>query len=225
MIPTFFKTGDFREPDTPLYYLVTANGLFLVRKTALFTSIGATSGVAGLEPQQPALALHFGRIPRQIMERVYGFFDWAWRQWQSEAILFLYYSPATGKFLLDAPPQTIYLYRRMGRWHAEGRVSYRALPRPEGYIKLGDLHSHAGLPAFFSAQDDYDDGEEGLKVVMGRMNRAIPETEVSFVAGQHRFALRPEEVLESFVVPMPPRRLWIQSFHCEYESAYQVRRG
>jgi len=45
MIPTFFKTGDFREPDTPLYYLVTANGLFLVRKTALFTSIGATSGV------------------------------------------------------------------------------------------------------------------------------------------------------------------------------------
>jgi hypothetical protein len=114
MIPTFFKTADFTEPHTPLCYMVAANGLFLVRKTGLFTSISRTSGVAGLEAQQPTLSLRFGKIPRPVMERVYGFFDWAWRQWQSEAILFLYYSATTGRFLLDAPPQTIYLYRRMG---------------------------------------------------------------------------------------------------------------
>jgi hypothetical protein len=225
MIPTFFKTAGFQEPPAPMYYLVTANGLFLVRKTGLFTSISRTSSVAGLEPQQPALALRFGKIPRSVMERVYGFFAWAWRQWQSEAILFLYYSPTTGEFVLDAPPQTIYLYRRMGRWRAEGRVSYRALSRPEGYIKLGDLHSHADLPAFFSAQDDHDDCEEGLKIVMGRMHRSVPETEVSFVAGPHRFTLRPEDALEDFAVPMPPPPLWIERFHCEYETQNQIRRG
>ena len=97
-----------------------------------------------------------------------GFSDWAWREWESEAILFLYYSPETGKFLLDAPPQTIYLYRRMGRWHAEGRVSIarcrgrRAISSWATCIRMPDL------PAFFSAQDDYDDCEEGMKVVMGR---------------------------------------------------------
>jgi hypothetical protein len=93
------------------------------------------------------------------------------------------------------------------------------------YIKLGDAHSHADLPAFFSAQDDRDDCEEGLKIVIGRMDRGVPETEVSFVAGQQRFALRPEDALEDFAVPMPPPRIWIQRFHCDYEIQHQIRRG
>jgi hypothetical protein len=225
MIPTFLKTAGFTEPAAPLYYLVTADGLFLVRKTGLFASVTPVGGVPGLEPQHTALSLRFGRIPRPVMERIYGFFDWAWRQWQSEAILFLYYSPATAEFLLDAPPQTIYLYRRRGRWHAEGRVTYDALPRPEGCIKLGDVHSHADLPAFFSAQDDRDDCEEGLKIVMGRMDRAVPDTAVSFVTGRRRFPLRPHDALEGFALPTPPPQLWMERFRCDYESESQLRRG
>ena len=225
MIPVFLKTADFCEPPAPLYYLVTADGLFLVRKTGLFTSVSRTAAVAGLEPQSPALHLSFGKIPRSIMEAVYGFFEWAWRQWQSEAILFLYYFPSTRTFLLDAPSQTIYLYRRSGRWCAEGRVTYRALPRPEGCIKLGDVHSHAGFPAFFSAQDDRDDCEEGLKIVMGRLHRGLPEVAVSFVAGRQRFTLRPEDALENFAVPMPPPARWVQRIHCEYESVGQIQRS
>jgi hypothetical protein len=224
MIPVFFKTPDFQEPQAPLSYLVAGTGLFLVRRTGLFTSVSRAPGVVGLEPQKPALALRFGKIPRPILEAVYGFFAWAWRRWRSEAILFLYYSPESGKLLLDAPPQTIYLYRSMGRWQAEGRVSYAALPRPEGYIKLGDVHSHADLPPFFSEQDDRDDREEGLKIVMGRLNRALPEVAVSFVvAGQHRFTLQPEDALEDFAVPMPPPQRWIQRFRCEYETNYHIQ--
>ena len=224
MIPIFLKTKNFEEPPAQLYYLVAANGLFLVKKTALFTSINPCSGVAGLEPQQSALALRFGRIPRSIMESVYGFFDWAWRSWSSEAILFLYYSPEKGHLMLDAPPQTIYLYRRAGHWHPEGRVSYETLPRPAGYVKLGDVHSHADLPPFFSAQDDRDDREEGLKIVMGRLNRELPELAVSFViGGQHRFALRPEDAVEDFARPMPPPREWVERFRCEYETTKYLR--
>jgi PRTRC genetic system protein A len=218
MIPTFFKDAGFAEPAAPLYYLVAGNGLFLVRRTGLFTSISRASGVAGLEEQKPELVLRFGKIPRAMMERIYGFLKWAWREWESEAILFLYYSPETGKFLLDAPPQTIFLYRRMGRWNAEGRVAYRTLARPESYVKLGDVHSHGDLPAFFSAQDDRDDLEEGLKIVMGRMDRERPEVEVSFVAAQRRFPLRPEDVLEGFSAAVPPPRQWIERVQCEYEG-------
>ena len=224
MIPTFLKTAGFAEPEAPLYYLVAANGTFLVRKTGLFTSVCRTNSVAGLEAQTPSVALRFGKIPKALMERVYGFFAWAWRQYQSEAILFLYYDPDTGRFLLDAPPQTIYLYRRMGKWRAEGRVTYGTLPRPQGHIKLGDLHSHADLPAFFSLQDDHDDCEEGLKIVMGHMDRAAPDVEVSFVAGKHRFPVKPEEAFEDFIVPLPPPRLWVQRIHCEYDSEIQTRR-
>jgi len=224
MIPVYFKTEDFKEPEAQLYYLVTGDGLFLVKKTGLFSSQTRASGVVGLQGQKPSLALHFGRIPRRTMERVYGFFDWAWREWRSEAILFLYYSPNNGQLLLDAPPQTIYLYRRSGRWQAEGRVSYEALPRPEGYIKLGDIHSHGSLPPYFSEQDDWDDREEGLKIVIGRLDRAIPEVVVSFVAaGQHRFRIPWRDAMEDFEEPLAPPSEWIQRVHCERESSHQSR--
>lgn len=217
MIPTFLKTGDLPEPQLPLYYLLAANGLFMVRKTELFTSVSRVFRPQGLGWQDPALALAFGKVPRAVMEQVYGFFDWAWRRWCSEAIVFLYYSPSAGVFRVDAPPQTIYLCRRLGAWRAEGRVAYRSMPRPDGFLKLGDLHSHGAHPAFFSMQDDRDDCEEGLKIVMGHIDRRRPETEVSFVAGRHRFPLRSSETFEQFAVPLEPPREWIERFSCEYE--------
>lgn len=225
MIPRFFKTGDFVEPPAPLYYLVASSGAFLVKKTELFTSITDTPLIAGLMEQKPSLALHFGKIPSGVMERIYGFFDWAWREWESEAIVFLYYAPATGTFEVEAPPQTLFRYRSLGRWRTEGRVAYETAPRPNGYVKLGDAHSHGGLPPFFSAADDRDDCEEGLKIVMGNMDQQHPDIEVSFVAGGSRFALEAAEAVEDFRVPLPPPKEWIRRVSCRYETeSYGLQR-
>jgi hypothetical protein len=91
--------------------------------------------------------------------------------------------------------------------------------RPAGFLKLGDAHSHGDSPAFFSSIDDRDDGEDGLRVVMGRLDRPRPDICVSFVANGTRFRLDVEDVLEDFTEPLPPPEAWTRRVACRYENA------
>jgi hypothetical protein len=224
MIPRHYKAPGFQDPGQPLYCLVAANGCFLVRRNELFTSV-TEAPVPGLEEQSPSLKLHFGKVPRAVLESIYGFFDWAWREWDAEAIVCLYYDPLERRFVVEVPPQKLFRYRGWGRWHTERRLEYSAAPRPAGYLKLGDAHSHADMPAFFSAADDRDDREDGLRIVMGDLDRASPSVRVSFVAGGTRFHLRPEDALEEFAQPTPPAADWLRQVTCEYEGLPENAKG
>ncbi len=209
MLPTYLNTPGLPEPADPVYLLVAANGTFLVNKTALFTSITEVSEVSWLERQKPSVQLTFPKVPRQLMERVYGFFQAVYRRWRGEAVAFLYYAPATGDFGVAVPPQELRRYQCSGSWHVEPSVQYGSLSPVPGYIKLGDVHSHMNLPPFFSATDSRDDWQDGLRIVMGNLDRPIPAVRVSFIAQGVRFVLKNEDVLEDFSRPLPPPRTWL----------------
>ncbi len=211
MIPVYFKTEDFTEPATDIYYLITARSNFLVKKTNLFTSVTQAEVIPGLLGQKESLSLRLPRLPREIVEQMYGFFDAVFQMWDGEAIVFLYYSPETGDFKIEPPPQTLFRYKSFaGFWRTEMRVTYGYLQRPEGYIKLGDAHSHADLPAFFSCKDDEDDKEDGLRITLGNLDRSRPDVSASFVVNGARFTLNPEDVLEDFSTPAPPPQEWLE---------------
>jgi hypothetical protein len=210
----YLKTPGFQEPPVALYYLVASNGIYLVKKTPLFASVTEAGAIHGLEPQAQAVTLAVPRVPREVMEAVYGFFLEAYRRWESEAVALLFLAPATGAFRVEIPPQTIVRYRAFGGWRTEQRVEYGPTERPKGHLKLGDLHSHAGMPPFFSHTDDRDDREDGLRVVVGRLDRVKPEVRVSFVSGRTRFSLDPEEVIEEFSDPVPPPDEWLAQITC-----------
>jgi PRTRC genetic system protein A len=202
VIPVYLKSADFEEPDCALYYLVAANGLFLVRKTPLFASVTAAHGVCGLEYQTEHVTLRFPKIPRWIMNSIYGFFRAVHQRWDAEAISFLFYNPQKDAFRIGIPRQKLF---------GSASLRYSPYPRPEGFIKLGDIHSHGSLPAFFSHTDDDDDSEDGLHIVLGELHRAEPGVSVSFVAGGQRFKVRPEHVFESDLFrPDPPPRRWLE---------------
>jgi len=219
MIPLYLKTADFQEPRDLLYYLLASNGIFLVKNNALFRSVSAAPGIAGLASQEPETTLNFPKLPRELMEQVYGFFEFVFRKWEGEAVALLYYSLESGEFRVGIPPQKIFRYRGLRHWHTEGRVEYGYLPRPESFLKMGDIHSHPDTSAFFSRTDDYDDAEDGLHIVMGNLHRPPPDLRVSFVAGGTRFRLVTENVVESFGKPIPPPAEWVSQVVCECEDA------
>jgi hypothetical protein len=223
IVPFYLKTADFDEPRDPTYYLVAANGIFLVKKTRIFAAVTAATTVAGLDAVGPSLALQFPHVPRGILEQTYGFFRYVYQHFEGEAIVFIYYSPERDEFKVEAPPQR--LTRRWTRsgWSMALSVEYQTIPRPCGYIKLGDAHSHADCSAFFSSTDDEDDEEDGLRVVMGRMDRVRPDVRVSFIANGIRFGLEVEDVLEGFVDPLPPPSAWTRRVICVDEN--QRERG
>jgi hypothetical protein len=218
MIPFYLKTADFGEAIDSTYYLVAANGVFLVKRSGLFSSVTEAGTVTGLVTQRPSLALSFPKLPRSLLERIYGFFKFVYDRLDGEAVVFIYYSPELGEFRADAPPQTLTRYRTVRGWQTEGRVEYRFLPRPEGFLKLGDAHSHGDSHAFFSCVDDRDDGEDGLRVVMGDLDRAEPDVRVSFVANGTRFELEAGDVLEDFSEAAPSPESWTRRITCRYED-------
>lgn len=221
MIPLHLKTPDFSEPGEQLYYLAASNGIFLVRKTALFVSATKADPLPGLERQSECVTLLFPKVPAAILATIYGFFRAAYRRWQGEAVAFLFYAPETGRFRVGVPPQSICRYRNFLGWKTECRVRYEHCTRPKGYLKLGDAHSHANLPAFFSSTDDEDDQEDGLRIAFGHLNQPRPEICVSFVVGGVRFPLQPKDVLEDFTSPHAPPRRWLRRVTCHYECSTQ----
>ena len=216
MIPVHLKKIGFSEPSSSLYYLVAANHIFLVKKTHLFSSVSKAYSVPGLVEQEESLSLRFPKVPRQIMEQVYRFFLAVYQKWDGEAVVFLYYAASSGSFRVSVPPQTLFRYKLFGQWRTEMRVSYGYLPRPEGFVKLCDAHSHADLPAFFSCTDDRDDKEDGLRIIIGKLHRPKPDISVSFVANGTRFMLRPEDTLEDFSTSLPPPpQEWLEKVTCK----------
>lgn len=219
-IPVYLKTPEAGEPSDTTYYVLASNGVFLAKKTPLFASITQAPAVAGLEQQVPSLELSFPKLPRDLLERIYGFFQFVYKRLDGEAIVFIYFSPERGEFRVDVPPQTLTRYRTHHGWRTAGNVEYRSIPRPDGFLKLGDAHSHADCPAFFSSTDDRDDAEDGLRLVMGKLDRSQPDVCVSFVTCGTRFTLEPEGVLEDFTEPVPPAQAWTERVLCRYEDRH-----
>jgi PRTRC genetic system protein A len=221
MIPLYVKTADLETPSDAVYYLLAANGAFLVKKTPLFDSITRADDVVPLKTQRPAITFHFPKLPHRLLERVLGFFTQVYRRWDGEAVALLYYSPARQQFRVEVPPQTVQRYRTSQGWRTEGKVQYGSVSRAEGFLKLGDAHSHGDSPAFFSSTDDRDDGEDGLRMVIGRLNRETPDVCVSFMANGTRFRLDPDEVFEDRSRPVrlvsPPEE-WMRRVKCCFET-------
>lgn len=219
MIPFYAKTSHLQSPADSIYYLLAGNGIFLVKKTPVFESVTESERVAGLEQQALSLKLSFPKLPCTLMAQIYGFFLYVFRRLDGEAIVFLFYSPERGQFLANAPPQKLTRYRTRHGLRTEGKVEYQNIPRPRNFLKLGDAHSHGDSPPFFSSVDDRDDGEDGLRIVMGRLDRPTPEIRASFVANGTRFKLQIDEVLEAFGEPLPPPAAWIRRVTCKREEA------
>jgi PRTRC genetic system protein A len=221
MIPVYLKTAEGETARDALHYLIAADGAFLVKRTPLFDSITRVEAVLTLEAQQPALTLHVPKLPARLLERLLGFFTAVYRAWDGEAVALLYYSPRGRRFRIEVPRQTLLRYRTSHGWRTEGRVQYGSVVRADGFLKLGDAHSHGDWPAFFSSTDDRDDGEDGLRVVIGRLDRETPEVRTSFVANGTRFALDPDEVFESLGRPIsliPPPAAWVRRVKCCFET-------
>ena len=53
MLPIYLKDQDFAPPDDPIYYLLTRDGLFLVKRTPFFEAAVPAPGLPWLEPQAP----------------------------------------------------------------------------------------------------------------------------------------------------------------------------
>lgn len=211
-IPFYLKNDQFSEPDLPNYFLLSADGLYLVKNLEMYRSCTKVEkGMPWLQDHSESVQLKFPKIPRRLVERVVAFFYLVYWIYKSEAFAFLYYSPTTRRFRVKIPPQKVRI-----PWNGFGKgcsyhVTYSGIPTPPGYVRIGTMHSHGPLPAYYSQTDLHDSRfDDSLNIVVGHLGDKRPSFSVNFMVSGSHFQLQPEDVMEPFQQPLfPIPRKWI----------------
>ncbi|MFQ5846865.1 MAG: Mov34/MPN/PAD-1 family protein [Candidatus Methylomirabilales bacterium] len=186
MFPIYVKEAGFREPEEPIYYLVSRSGLFQVKRTPVFCSTIRVPGLLWLEEEVEGVEFLLPVIPAKILGESMAFFREVFRKYRAEAAVLLYRREAAGEYEIRIPPQQV----------AGGHCRYEVGPNPPGCLRVGTMHSHGAAEAFHSELDDVDEQyDDGLHVTIGSIH-AKPTVSCSLVVDGRRFDLRPEAVLE-----------------------------
>jgi len=184
MFPVYLKEDDFEEPNDPIYYLVTRDGLFQVKRTPLFHAKTKVQGLSWLRSEREDARLRLPPIPAALLTEIVGFFREVFRVHRAEAVVLLYFGREAQRYEARTPKQRV----------AGGHCRYEIGPTPAGLLRVGTIHSHASADAFHSELDDEDERhDDGLHVTIGNLDGEASVV-CSLVVDGRRFPLEPSEV-------------------------------
>ena len=192
MLPIYLKDQDFTAPDEPIYYLLTKDGLFLVKRTPFFEAAVPAVGIPWLEPMAPGIKLTAPDLsPPTSCSRRWPFSGRCtpatkakpWPCWPGGR-------PAA-TYELVIPHQTV----------GGGHCDYEVRDFPAGLTRLGTIHSHAGIEAFHSERDDSDERhEDGFHLTVGNLDGDLTLA-CSVVVQGYRGLLPPESLFSPYPIP------------------------
>ncbi|MBI4286319.1 MAG: Mov34/MPN/PAD-1 family protein [Chloroflexi bacterium] len=147
------------EPGLFYDYILAGNGLFVRARSSLLAATVsiAWAQVRGLALLAEKMVLPKGKIPRHLYDLALSvlFADSC-----HERYLAITWE---GEYRLRMPPQE----------GSSGGVQYEVMPNT-----VVDIHSHAGMSAFFSSTDNRDERGLRLYMVVGRLDTLVPEREM-----------------------------------------------
>jgi len=194
-------------------FVVARDGNYLDRHTKICTTTTAIDGpLPGLDSHREKCVLHFGQIPLDMILHMLSFFVSAYQIYDGEAALVLLYNPDQRTFRWHCPPQTVEIYQYRGRWQAWDSVVFRnPLQLPDGFIRLGDAHSHVGAAEPSIVDRDDEAHSDGLHIVVGNL-AGQPSYHIDFVVDGRRFRVPPEVILSGQPSPPypPPPKPWLR---------------
>ncbi|MDP3182221.1 MAG: hypothetical protein Q8M54_05315 [Desulfobaccales bacterium] len=201
MLAIYLKDQHFNPPDDPIYYLLARDGLFLVKRTQFFEAAVPAGGIPWLKSQEPGVRLTAPPIPAVLLLQAVSFFKAVFKRYHSEAVALLAWREAPRAYELVIPHQTV----------GGGHCDYEVREFPAGLVRLGTIHSHAGLEAFHSERDEADERhEDGFHLTVGNLDGDLTMS-CSVVVQGYRGQIPPEHLFSPYPIPwakLPPEADW-----------------
>lgn len=202
LTPVYVKT----DPDMPwpkeekMFYLLTADGLFIGRNHRFFTSCVPTENwPQELAPQKRFLRLSMPKIPRPMMEQVIGFFDCIGKAHSAEAAVLVAWDEREKRIRVIVPDQVATVSVSWSGHAYPMDVHYEIPKLDEGLTLIGDIHSHVDDAAYASYMDKQDETHSaGVHIVVGRISREPPEFHIEATVDGVRFLADPALVLGGY---------------------------
>jgi hypothetical protein len=241
-IPIYLKTtANMPRPQDPEFYWMTHSGLFICRTHTFFSSDAPSKRMPGsLAAHQPSCEVRFPPLGVAALEYVVGFFREVYNRHGSEAVVLLLWDLERQRYRICVPRQ------RASVWQSYSSslpcaidVAYDIpTPLPPNHILIGDIHSHADLPAYTSGTDSHDERyRDGVHVVVGHIDRDPPDFHLEMAADGCRFGLAFEHFFRGYharrrripaewlakVQVNVHRSFWATSYDDEADSRTSVR--
>ncbi len=203
LTPILLKTTDDMPwpEEESVFQLVTSSGLFLCRNHPFFTSsVPVDRWPPELASHAPFLRLRYPSLPQRVFERIVGFFAVIGETFGAEAAVLLAWDSVRRCIEVVVPEQRSLVSSSWSGTCYPLSVEYDMPPLPEGWMWIGDAHSHADEAAYASAQDTSDERHRpGLHIVVGRIFSEPPQFHVEVTVDGMRFRVkRLETVVERY---------------------------
>lgn len=132
------------------------------------------------------------KMPYQMLREAASFFAAAYNWHHGEAALVLLLNPHTGEWRWHCPEQEI---------HPRGKTAdiefTHPTTLPEGFILVGDFHSHPGSGTHYSGVDDGDEvHSDGLHARIASLTHAYTNVECDFCVDKTRFKFKHSRIFE-----------------------------
>src|ERR1043166_1833651 len=178
--PFYLKTSEDMElpVDVPVYYLLTADELFLCRNHRFYTSsVPAPYWPSELATHKKFMRLRVPKVPRRMFEQVVGFFDIIARIHGAEAIVLFAWDDNENCMRVIVPHQCATVSTGWSGGVYPMDVRYEIPQLPGGWMLIADAHSHADESAYASYTDRQDElHAAGGHIVVGRvLSQGRPE--------------------------------------------------
>jgi len=212
LTPIYLKTQrDMSWPEDKVFYLLTADGLFLCRNHEFFrSSVSSPRWPSELAWHDPMLVPRYPKLASRQIEEVVGFFSHVGQLYGSEAIVLLAWDSLSKELQIVVPEQLATVgQNRWGDTWPIGVEYDMPANLPSHVTILGDIHSHVDGAAYASHTDRDDETHRpGLHIVVGRLNREPPEFHIQAVVDGTRFNMSPERVMDGYSRRNPEYPAW-----------------
>lgn len=214
MFNVYLKNEEFAEPKDQIYYLVTASGIFLVKRNSFFCSSVKVEGISLLKEHKEFLKLCLPKeIPYRLMAQIVDFFKKVFCKFKGEAIALIYYSLNNNEYKVVIPEQKV----------TRGGCNYKVKQKmPSDCLLFATCHSHADIDAFHSPIDDKDEKHcDGFHITVGNVD-ILPTFSCSAVVGGRRFKVKPSDLIEGMAEQEMPKE-WLNCVKKGKEVIYRGR--
>ncbi|MEK7498673.1 MAG: Mov34/MPN/PAD-1 family protein [Patescibacteria group bacterium] len=189
MIPIWIKDNTTPHPETPFYYIIAQNGIFMYKENPFWQTVVPLNGISTLKSESPRFTFQLPKLTKQIVSSMVRFFASLSQKHDVETIVLLLWDAEKHKYALITPHQIV----------SSDTIERYEIPRFEYPIHLiGTFHSHSKYPAFHSKTDHRDESfMDGVHGTFGSFRGSTNTFTLSIqaVINNTRFDCDPMEIL------------------------------
>lgn len=167
-----------RESDKVICLIPSRDGnVYELRKTELGEFIVPKNNIAELPIIRAGFTPALPLIPKTMLEQIIGFFRALMQNSaEYEALVHVYWDRVKQEFCIHIPKQQVTKFRITADLKPDNFPEER-------FLHYADVHSHNSMPARFSPLDDRDEKATRLYIVVGRLDRYMPEISARVACG------------------------------------------